>query len=344
MSFDLLSTIEYGGCSAKLDPTKLSDILADLPKIMHPNLMVGIDTHDDAGVYKLNDDTALIFTTDFFPPVCSNPFEFGQIAAANALSDIYAMGGEALMVLNLMMFSSKEIPMEVLKEILQGGQSKVSEAGAIVMGGHTIEDHPPKYGLAVLGTVHPNRLITNANAVEGEVLILTKPLGVGVLIAAKRVELVSDANYQRALNNMKQLNKVGCKVMQQFGVRAATDVTGFGMLGHAMKMAEASNVSFKIFSSQLPVLEGVDELLDKGCIPSGAFRNLKFVDSNVNFGIDVHYNRKIVACDAQTSGGLLFSIKPQFVKEALQELENNGVTGIVVGEVIPKSGKDIYVQ
>ena len=326
MSFDLLTTIEYGGCSAKLDPTKLSDILADLPKIMHPNLMVGIDTHDDAGVYKLNEETALIFTTDFFPPVCSNPFEFGQIAAANALSDVYAMGGEALMVLNLMMFSSKEIPMAVLKEILQGGQSKVAEAGAIVMGGHTIEDHPPKYGLAVLGTVHPDKLITNANAEEGDVLILTKPLGVGVLIAAKRVELVSDQNYQRALDNMKQLNRLGCKVMQQFGVKAATDITGFGFLGHTMKMAEASNVSFKIFSSQLPVLDGVDELLDKGCIPGSAFRNLKFVEKSVHFGADVHYNRKMVACDAQTSGGLLFAIKPQLVNDAIQELKNNGIT------------------
>ena len=343
MSFDLLSTIEYGGCSAKLDPTKLSEILADLPKIMHPNLMVGIDTHDDAGVYKLNDETALIFTTDFFPPVCSNPFEFGQIAGANALSDVYAMGGEALMVLNLMMFSSKEIPMEALKEILQGGQSKVSEAGAIVMGGHTIEDHPPKYGLAVLGTVHPDKLITNANAVEGEVLILTKPLGVGILIAAKRVELVSDVNYQRALDNMKQLNKAGCKVMQHFGVKAATDVTGFGMLGHAMKMAEASGVSLKVYSSQLPVLDGVDELLDKGCIPSGAFRNLKFVEKSVHFGAEVHYNKKIVACDAQTSGGLLFAIKPQFVKEAIEMLNISGITGVVVGEVIPKSGKEIYL-
>ena len=342
MSFDLLSTVEYGGCSAKLDPIKLGEILGDLPKIMHPNLMVGIDTHDDAGVYKLNDETALIFTTDFFPPVCSDAYQFGQIAAANALSDIYAMGGSALMVLNLTMFSSKEIPMEVLKEILQGGQSKVAEAGAIVMGGHTIEDHPPKYGLAVLGTVHPDKLITNANAVAGEILILTKPLGVGVLIAAKRLDMVADAHYQKALDNMKQLNMMGCKVMQHFGVRAATDVTGFGLLGHALKMAEASGVSFKINSLQLPVLDGVDELLSKGCIPGGAFRNLKFVGDAIHFSADANYNRKMVACDAQTSGGLFFSIKPHLVNDALQELQNNGINGVVVGDVIPKSGKDIY--
>ena len=163
-SFDLLTTIEYGGCSAKLPAGLLADVLKELPLSVDPNLLVDVNTHDDAGVYRINQDTALIFTTDFFPPICSDPFEFGEIAAANALSDVYAMGGTPLMALNLMMFSREKIPMDVFGMILQGGHAKVSEAGALIVGGHTIEDHPPKYGLAVIGTVHPDKLITNAGA------------------------------------------------------------------------------------------------------------------------------------------------------------------------------------
>jgi len=196
--YDLLSTVEYGGCSAKLSANDLSAALADLPKTPHKNLLVDIETHDDAGVYKINDEYALIQTTDFFPPVCSDPYEFGQIAAANALSDVYAMGGEVLTALNIVAFPAKA-PLEVLKEILRGGIEKVIEAGGIMMGGHTIVDDIPKYGLAVTGWIHPNRIITNAAAKPGDVLILTKPIGAGIIMAGKRIGEISIEKYQPIL-------------------------------------------------------------------------------------------------------------------------------------------------
>lgn len=211
--FDLLSTIEYGGCSAKLPAGLLSQVLKEFPVAMDPKLLVDVNTHDDAGVYQINGETALIFTTDFFPPVCSDPFEFGEIAAANALSDVYAMGGTPLMALNLMMFSPEQVPLEVFGEILRGGNAKVKEAGGLIVGGHTLDDHPPKYGLAVIGTVHPEKLITNAGAKPGDRLVMTKSIGTGALVSGKKNGLVSQEDYNRGLVQMKQLNRYGKSVV-----------------------------------------------------------------------------------------------------------------------------------
>ncbi|MFH1361575.1 MAG: selenide, water dikinase SelD, partial [bacterium] len=250
-SLDLLTLVETGGCSIKVPPRLLAEALKDLPKVKHERLLVDIETHDDAGVYQLTDELALIQTTDFFSPICSDPYEFGQIAAANSLSDVYAMGGEAITALNLVMFPA-ELDLKILREILAGGQAKVSEAGALIVGGHTINDSPPKYGLAVSGLVHPEKIITNSKAQVGDLLVLTKPLGVGVLVAAKKFREVELSYYQKALESMKQLNKNAAKVMQEFGVRSATDITGFGLLGHALKLAKASDVSMKIYGKKLP--------------------------------------------------------------------------------------------
>ena len=345
-TFDLLSTVEQGGCSAKLSPVQLGEILAKLPKVEHPKLMVGIETHDDAGVYKLNDDTALIYTTDFFPPVCSDGYEFGQIAAANALSDVYAMGGTPLLALNLMMFSVSKIPLDVFAAILQGGHDKVAEAGALVLGGHTIEDYPPKFGLAVVGTVHPDRLITNAGVRAGDQLILTKPLGTGVILAGQRNGMTEETTVRKALDCMKLLNKSGAVVMQEFNLKGATDITGFGLLGHAMRMADASNVTLRINSMWLPHFPEALSLLEEGCIPGAAFRNLDFVKESTVFSVALNYERKMLCCDAQTSGGLLMAVPADKSEEVLGLLITKAglPESAIVGEAVPRSKRSIYLD
>lgn len=344
--FDLLTTVEQGGCSAKLSPVQLSEILSKLPKIEHPNLLVGIETHDDAGVYKLDDGTALIYTTDFFPPVCSDGYEFGQIAAANALSDVYAMGGVPMLVLNLMMFSASRIPLEVFGEILRGGQDKVTEAGALVLGGHTIDDFPPKFGLAVVGKVHPNRLVTNAGARAGDLLILTKPLGTGIILAGQRAGLASDEAVRKALDSMKLLNKSSAVVMQDYGIRGATDITGFGFLGHGMRMADASQVSFRIQTDKIPHFSEAAELLEEGCIPGAAFRNLEFTREQTFLHPSVSYEQKMLCCDAQTSGGLLMAVPPKLADEVLNSLKTKAglPSSEIVGEALPRSKYSLYLE
>jgi len=343
-SFDLLSNCASGGCSAKLDPAALNDLLSSIPLIKDARIMVDIETHDDAGVYRLNDETALIVTTDFFPPVCSDAFTFGQIAAANALSDIYAMGGTPLLTLNLTMFPSKDIPLEVLRNILAGGQDKINESGAFTMGGHTIDDNPPKYGLAVVGTVHPDKLITNAGLNTGQQLILTKPLGVGILMAAQRMGLAQKEAYDQALEQMKMLNKAGAAFMQQFGVKGATDITGFGLLGHALKMAEASEVSIQLSLGSLPMLPQVMSLLERGCIPGAAFRNADFVKEHVFYAPTCSVEQKMLANDAQTSGGLLMAVDAEKANDLIDALKTIHPQACIIGEVTSLRSKSIYCQ
>lgn len=345
IKFDLLSTVEYGGCSAKLPAGKLTELLQNIPLLKDKNILVDIETHDDAGVYRLNDTTALIVTTDFFPPVCSDPYEFGEIAAANSLSDVYAMGGTPLLALNLNMFPASAIPLEVLRDILLGGQNKINEAGAFTMGGHTIDDTPPKYGLAVVGTVHPERLVTNSGARPGDKLILTKPLGVGILISAHRIGIAQESAYRQALAQMKRLNKEGAELMQQYDIKGATDVTGFGLLGHLLKMAQASDVSVQVEGSALPLLPQVAELIDEGCIPGAAFRNMEFVKNHCLFATGYQVNRKIAALDAQTSGGLLISVPEEKAERLLSQLKDKTYPdAAIIGEVFSKRSKYIYFR
>ncbi|MRR55197.1 MAG: selenide, water dikinase SelD [Deltaproteobacteria bacterium] len=318
--FDLLTTVEQGGCSAKLPPDVLFEALGRLTVPTDPNLLVGIGTGDDAGVYRLTDEIALIETTDFFPPVCSDPYDFGQIAAANALSDVYAMGGKVLTAMNLVMFPACGIPFEALHEIVRGGQDKVLEAGGLLVGGHTIADYPPKYGLAVTGVVHPDRLINNANAEPGQALILTKPLGTGALVAGQRLGQAAAADYQRALDSMKQLNRAAAEIMQEFSVRAATDITGFGLLGHALNIAKASGVTVEIDTTLIPSLPGALELLDAGCIPGASFRNLSHVEESCDFAPELTYTRKMLTLDPQTSGGILLCAPADRAEAILAEL------------------------
>ncbi len=341
--FDLLSTVEYGGCSAKLSANALAEALANLPKTPHPNLLVDIETHDDAGVYKISDELALIQTTDFFSPVCSNPYEFGQIAAANALSDVFAMGGEVLSALNIVAFPSG-VSLSILREILRGGVEKVIEAGGVMMGGHTIVDDVPKYGLAVTGTVHPNKIITNAAAQPGDVLILTKPIGSGVIMAGQRINEVSLADYQAVLDSMKQLNRAGVSIMQKYNVKCATDITGFGFLGHAFKLALGSDVTLSIDSASVPIFNGAYDLVELGCIPGACFRNLEYVESGCHCRNTVDYNHKMLLLDAQTSGGLLICVKPNVAQNVVDEFQQSGFKhSQIVGKVVEKTGEDYVV-
>jgi len=344
MDFDLLTTVEYGGCSAKLPAARLAEILKTFPKVKHPDLLVDIETHDDAGVYRISPELALIQTVDFFPPVCSDPYEFGQIAAANALSDVYAMGGKALTAMNIVLFPSTRIPLEVLAQILRGGQDKATEADCLIVGGHTIDDYPPKYGLSVTGTVHPDHIITNAAAKPGDALILAKPLGTGIIIAGKRMGIADSGTYRGALDSMKLLNKNGAALMQEFGVRSATDITGFGLLGHALKMAQAGGVTFRFNADTIPLLPGAYALAEQGCLPGACFRNQEFAQEACRFDKNIAYTLKMIMFDAQTSGGLFIAASRHRAQRLLDSLGKSGYeAAAIVGEVLPQGTAIIEV-
>lgn len=337
-SFDLLSTVEQGGCSAKLPPQQLDKLLKGLTSERHPDLLVGAQTHDDASVWKISDDVAIIQTTDFFPPICSDPYEFGQIAAANALSDVFAMGGKALSALNLVMFPSSKIDLGVLREILEGGAQKTKEAGAILTGGHTIDDDVPKYGLAVTGTVHPDRIISNDKVKAGDVLILTKPIGTGTITAGHKLGESSAKDYRSALETMKILNRSAAEVMQEYNVRSCTDVTGFSLAGHSYEMAKASNVSLRFRTCDVPLLDGAYELTDLGCIPGASFRNYSYVKEHIKVSSNLDYNLKMLMFDAQTSGGILMSVNESYKDGLIESLRSKGIFAEIVGQAVNYEG------
>jgi len=345
MAFDLLTTVESGGCSAKISPSLLEDILSKLPLPADPRILVDISTHDDAGVYRLTDDIALVLTTDFFPPVCSDAYEFGQIAAANSLSDVYAMGGKPILALNIIMFPSTTVPLEVYSAILQGGNDKAAEAGVSIIGGHSIDDYPPKYGLAVTGVVDPARVITNSGAKEGDLLILTKPVGTGVILAASRLGMAADEDTETAKYFMKQLNDDGGRLMQQYSIKGATDITGFGLAGHAMKMALGSDVTIKISMKNVPLIKNTYALINNGCIPGAAFRNLEFAEKHTRFEDNLDYNLKMASCDAQTSGGLLISVRESDALNLLDALRlSKYPDAAIIGSVEEKGAGALVIE
>ncbi|MFZ2287529.1 MAG: selenide, water dikinase SelD [Bacteroidales bacterium] len=343
MAFDLLTTAETGGCSSKIPPRQLEELLSGLPLPVDPKILVDIATHDDAGVYKINDDIALVLTTDFFPPLVSDGYEFGLIAATNSISDVYAMGGTPLLALNIMMFPSSRIPLEVYSDILRGGYDKAREAGVSIIGGHSIDDYPPKYGLAVIGTVHPDRIITNAGAREGDLLILTKPLGTGIILAGHRLKMTTPGQLEEAKRLMMKLNSDGARLMQKYDVRGATDITGFGLAGHALKMARGSRVTMVINMKAVPLIEGTYKLAEQGCIPGAAFRNLDYTEREARFDESIDYSLKMIAHDAQTSGGLLMSVAPEKAGDLLNELHASGHPETAVIGAVEKRGDSALV-
>ncbi|HNW89397.1 MAG TPA: selenide, water dikinase SelD [Bacteroidales bacterium] len=342
--FDLLSTVEEGGCSAKLPAAELSKALQGLPSSQHPNLLVKIETHDDAGVYKINDELALIQTTDFFPPVCSDAYEFGQIAAANALSDIFAMGGKVLTALNIVAFPAN-IPLEILSEMLRGGMKKVEEAGGVIAGGHTIVDSTPKYGLAVTGSVHPERIITNSAAQAGDILVLTKPVGAGIIMAGKRIGQTDEQDYLAVIESMKQLNARAAEIMQKFGIRCSTDITGFGLAGHALKLAKASGVTLNIHADAVPYFDGAKNLAELGCLPGACFRNLEYAEKDTSFADALNYENKMLLMDAQTSGGLLICCPETEASELVIQLRNEGyINTTSIGNITSKRDSSLIID
>jgi selenide,water dikinase len=342
---NLLQLTDQGGCSAKISPKQLEEILKYLPLPEDPNILVNIDTQDDAGVYRINDDLALVFTTDFFPPVCSDPYEFGEIAAANSISDVYAMGGTPVIALNIIMFPSSQLSIDVYAEILKGGFDKCAEAGVKIIGGHTIDDSPPKYGLAVVGYVHPDKIITNSGSRPGDHLVLTKPVGTGIITAAHRLGMLSEVQLDETKKLMKLLNKSGAHVMNLFNIKGATDITGFGLAGHALKMARASGVSMIINMGKVPLIEGALNLVDEGCIPNASFTNLEYAENEMAFSSDLDYNLKMTAFDAQTSGGLLISVPASEKDLLVSELKKSGLLQTsVIGEVVSQGEKLVYLS
>lgn len=304
---------------------------------------MGFDTSDDACVYKIREDLAVIQTVDFFPPMVDDPYIFGQIAAANALSDVYAMGGEPSLALNLLMIPNC-LPLDAVKGIMEGGADKVREAGAIIAGGHTIQDAEPKYGLSVSGFIHPDKVWSNSTAREGDVLVLTKPLGSGIITTAARGDATTREQLMAAVETMSALNKYARDAALTVGVNACTDITGFGFLGHAKEMAEASGVSFEIFSGKPVLLPGAEELAKEGMIPAGAYRNSEYLESSVEFFGDVDTHIRDILFDPQTSGGLLLSLSSEKAEELLRKLEEITPHARVVGHVLPYSGKSIIVN
>ncbi len=322
-----------------MGPGDLSRALAALPVKSDPRLLVGSETFDDAGVFRLSDDLALVQTVDFFAPIVDDPFDFGQVAAANALSDVYAMGGQPLTALNIVAFPTSELPLEVLSGILAGGQEKVHEADALVVGGHTVIDTELKYGLAVTGKAHPNFLLTNAGAQPGDQLILTKPLGNGILATAvKRGQLAADVQ-RTMLEWMKTLNGTASRAALALKSRCATDITGFGLLGHASHIARASNVTLGIELDTVPVLPGVREAVRAGYITDGSKRNAEYLRDLVRWRTGTVEERAILH-DPQTSGGLLLCIKASRAADYLSRVAGS----VVIGEVIERGEVAIEVH
>jgi len=318
-------------------------VLCRLPKISHPNLLVGIDTADDAGVYQLNNTTALIQTVDFFTPIVDDPYTFGQIAAANSLSDVYAMGGKPLTAMNIVGFPVCKLDSEVLLAILQGGQDKVTEAGAVIVGGHTVDDSEPKYGLSVTGIVHPDKVLTNAGAKPGDRLILTKPIGTGVLATAARAELFADG-VAAAINSMATLNRVAAETIADYPVHACTDITGFGLLGHIYEMASGSKVQVRIEAAAIPLLPEAAQAAVMGLVPGGAYTNREYLRT-VTFAETVPEHVRDLCFDPQTSGGLLVSVPDQQAQSLLGALKAAGINqAAIIGQVTAWGSGEIYVD
>ena len=310
-------------------------MLRYLPKIDDPNILVGTNTADDAAVYRISDDLAIVQTVDYFTPVVDDPYTFGLITAANSLSDIYAMGAKPLFALNIVGFPSKQLPLEVLAEILKGGATKAAEAGISIIGGHTIDDNEPKYGLVVTAVIEPEKVVTNAGAKPGDVLVLTKPLGIGIITTAIKRGIVSQETVDKAVEVMSTLNKAAAEAMVEVGVNACTDITGFGFLGHLHEMAKGSGVGAKIRLSQVPVLPEAWKLIAQGIAPGGTHRNLEYLLNDIVWDVSINKEAQLVLADAQTSGGLLIAVPPEKADRLLTALEQAQIPVVaVVGEIV----------
>jgi len=340
----LTQTAKRAGCAAKHPPGYLLPLLAGLPEVRDPRVLVGSSTADDAAVIKLDDERALVFTTDFFTPIVDDPYDFGSVAAANALSDVYAMGGKPLSALNLVGFPDQSLAPEILREILRGGIEKVKEAGIDVVGGHTIKTDEPIYGLAVVGEVHPDRVISNAGARVGDALVLTKPLGLGVISTANKNDRDHLGAMPQAIETMKQLNRGACTAMLEAGAHAATDITGFGLLGHLRNLLAASGVSAVIRNSAVPFIDAARTYVREGNAPGGTHANWRFLNDWVEYDAGLSKEDQLLLADAQTSGGMLIALPADRVAALLEALaRERTLARAVVGEIVAGSPGHIRV-
>lgn len=342
MSKRLTELSKTSGWAAKIGPETLSKILDKLPKMSNENLLVGIETSDDAAVYKLTEDIAAIQTLDFFTPVVDDPYTFGAIAAANSLSDVYAMGGKPTVAMNIVCFPNC-LNIEVLGEILKGGADKVIEAGAVVIGGHTVEDDEPKYGLSVMGIVHPDKILKNHGCKVGDVLILTKPIGTGIVNTAIKAEIASKEVYNEAVKVMSTLNKYAGEIIVDYNINACTDVTGFGIMGHGYEMASASDITIKLFKDRIPVINGAREYAEMGLVPAGTYNNKGYLENKYKL-VDIPEWLEDILFDPQTSGGLLISTPKDQVESMMERLMDLEIKSAIIGEVIDKDEVPLIVE
>jgi selenide,water dikinase len=309
-----------------------------------PNLIVGLESAEDAGVYKLRKDLAIVLTLDFFTPIVDDPFTFGQVAAANSLSDVYAMGGKPIVAMNIVCFPIRKMDISILQDILKGGLNKMREAEVLLVGGHSVEDNELKYGLSVTGTIHPERVLTNKGAKTGDKLILTKPLGTGIINTALKGGLAHEHSVSESIKCMTTLNKKAAELMTEVEVHACTDITGFGLLGHACEMVEGQDVGMVIYSSAVPILPGTEDLAQMGLIPGGTIRNRDFRIPMIDRAAQISDEQLLILFDAQTSGGLLISVPERDAQSLLERLHQEGVeAAAIVGEVVEQPKAKIVI-
>ena len=333
------------GCACKISPRILEEVLKNFKAPVHQDILVGSETSDDAAVYRINDDTALVQTVDFFTPIVDDPFEFGAIAAANALSDIYAMGAKPLFALNIVAFPVNRLPIKVLNDILKGAQSVAEEAGIFILGGHTIEDNEPKFGMVISGIVHPDKILRNSSSRVGDVLILTKPLGTGILSTALKRNLLTDSQKVILNSTMRKLNKVDSEIMLKYDIHACTDVTGFGLFGHLREMLTGAKVSAELSIGSIPTLPGALEFASQGIIPGGTSNNLSFTKDSVHKIDTISDSMLAIMADAQTSGGLLIAINPKDSDSLLQEIHNTGNSlAVAIGSIVSGTDSIIWLK
>ncbi len=325
-----------------MSPQDLAQVLRYLPVPNDTNVLVGSKTLDDAAVYRISDELAIVQTIDFITPVVDDPYSFGAIVAANALSDVYAMGAKPVLALNIVGFPAKTLSLSMLGEMLRGGADKAAEAGVSIVGGHSIDDNEPKYGLAVTGFVHPDKLVRNAGAQVGDALVLTKPLGIGIVTTGIDRLMVDQRTVEQVISVMSELNQAAADAMLKVGVNACTDITGFGLLGHLHEMAEASGVDAVVALKNVPVLPEAWELVEKGVVPDGTQNNHRYLADYVDWK-GLRREEQLVLCDAQTSGGLLIAVSQEKKVALLDTLTASGVVAAEIGRIMEGKGGNIQV-
>lgn len=323
----------------------LDEILRNIPSFDDPNILIGSETKDDAGVYMISDEIALVLTVDLFPPIVDDPYVYGAISAANSMSDVWAMGGRPVTALSIVGFPEKDLPRWVLGEILKGAAEKCAEAGIGIIGGHTIRDNEPKFGLSVIGVINPRRIIANKGAKPGDTLILTKPIGTGIITTGLKLGFIKEETMRRAEKIMMSLNKTASELMIKYDPHSCTDITGFGLLGHLKEMMDASGTGSRIFFHRTPLIEGIMDFVKEDCFPGGAYNNLRYVNESVIWAKGIDKDKKLILCDPQTSGGLLIIMEKDKGIDFLDELKENGIQdAAIIGEVIDSAGKIIVEE